>query len=321
MTGTTKSSGVASDRGATSRSETPFWVRVDREDLFGIVTTPTKPPNGTAVILAQGVSGAPSFGRNRLWTDLARKWAGLGFHTVRFAFRTMGESTGVNEDYHLARPFAADVLAVVNWTLEQPGVERVVLAGTCFGARSQIEAASAIDPLAGVIGIPTPVRDVGRGEHFASYPLRWFLRRLLTSGPWKKVFRLRRWRQFRKLLTKKWRRYRRLTPAEVSAENTLDFSSRLLGQLTELSDRDVPVVLAYGRQDVLWEDVQRGLQGELGALCRHSETIIVEQFTDTKIHGLINLEAQQLVADRVERFLLDVVNRHGEPPPGSKQKP
>lgn len=297
---------------ATSSHEVPFWVDTpDGHALFGILTTPTVEPNGIAVVLATGGSRAPSFGRNRTWTDSARRWAALGFHTVRFAFRTTGESTGSEAVYLLGDPWDGDVRAVTDWVLARQEVDRVVMAGICFGARSQLKAAADIEELAGFAAIPVPVRDFGQGESTSSYPLSWYVKQLVRPRSWKRLLekeqragamRIIR-RRVRRLLGKMGLKGAQKQKGPAPAVSGV--SQTFVEQLRDLSRRQVPVLLSYGSRDKFWEDFQEAMR--LHPDLTEAESVEVDVADGMYLHGMRTIETQQWIIERLERFLVERV--------------
>src|SRR4029077_11318648 len=105
------------------------------EKLFGIVSEPPAPTDVGVVLVTGGGSKMPGTHRNRMYVRLARQLAADGVVALRFDFHGFGESTGSTSKVQLDRPFPDDVLGAVS-CLERCGIRRVILVGSCFGARS-----------------------------------------------------------------------------------------------------------------------------------------------------------------------------------------
>jgi alpha/beta superfamily hydrolase len=147
------------DRRVTSRNETPVFIPAGPERLFGIFTVPTGKPKGVAVIFLQGGGYVLSTNHNRVWVDLCRRVAGSGCHSMRLDYRGVGESTGRFERIHLDRVQVDDLEAALDWIRRQ-GVQRLIVVGSCLGARIAVAAAPKIVGLQGLVLIGAPVGGV-----------------------------------------------------------------------------------------------------------------------------------------------------------------
>lgn len=166
MTDTRRDS-VEGDTGGW-RSE-PVFFPAGGERLFGVFTAPSGDAHGTAVTMLTGGGYITSTHRNRLYVRLARRLAGLGYHSMRFDYRGTGESTGTIDGFLLDQPFVEDVLGAVEW-VEGQGVVRHVLVGSCFGARTALAAADHVSGLDSAVLLSAPVRDI-RYEKMTEEPV------------------------------------------------------------------------------------------------------------------------------------------------------
>jgi alpha-beta hydrolase superfamily lysophospholipase len=128
-------------------------IRLGPHRLFGIETRGVEEPTGPPVLFLN--SGRdPHSGPNRLWVDLARNWAGLGFRCIRFDLSGLGDSpVRPGQAMHVVRPPEAfdDVADIVGEVVgEDPGngVASVVLVGLCAGAYQALESAIDLRPRA-----------------------------------------------------------------------------------------------------------------------------------------------------------------------------
>lgn len=90
---------------------------------------------------------------NKVVTTLAKTFQSLGLSTVRFNFRGVGQSEGTfdNGDGELY-----DLLAVIEWVLDQRPDHAIWLAGFSFGAYIAAKAATHI-PVAKLVTVAPPV--------------------------------------------------------------------------------------------------------------------------------------------------------------------
>jgi pimeloyl-ACP methyl ester carboxylesterase len=285
---------------ATTSDERPVYFPGAGEDLFGVITQPTTASKGVGIIFLTG-GDVPASNRNRLSVRIARRMAAHGYHSLRFDYHGVGESTGATDRYLLGRPFVDDVLAAVS-CLEENGVREVALVGTCFGARGALASAVRIPRLHGVVLLAAPIRDFEKGApKLEAIPTSQYLRRGLRLSTLAKLRNPRR-RQFaaRVARTKLRAAVRsggnRATPALQAA------SPRFAEPLAELGARGVPVLLAYGADDEFYGPFREARPGLTGALDAPGSRI-EERVVPGRIHGLTTLAVQDAVTDLIEGWL------------------
>jgi dienelactone hydrolase len=144
-------------------AELPVFVPCDDGSMFGVLTSPALSERGVAVVFLWGAAGIPSFGKNLILARLARRAAGEGFHALRFDYLGSGESSGTASFHRLDDPLVHEVEAACHW-LRDRGLRRVILVGSCSGARVALAATSVIDGIAGLGLISPPVMDYTRDE-------------------------------------------------------------------------------------------------------------------------------------------------------------
>lgn len=113
-------------------------------DLFGILTEPAVPGSDrrTVVLLSAGLES--HIGPGRLWVDLARQWAAMGFRVVRCDLPGLGDSptrpglTGQS----VYEPSAIDDVVRLVRALSPDRPDAVTLVGMCSGAYNALEAAA-----------------------------------------------------------------------------------------------------------------------------------------------------------------------------------
>jgi dienelactone hydrolase len=293
---------------ATTSAERPVYFPAAGEDLFGIITEPTREPKGVALVLLAG-GAVPAPNRNRLSVRIARHVAALGYHALRLDYHGVGESTGEIDSYRLDQPYVDDLLAGVR-CLEEQGVREVALAGTCFGARTALAAADLIPGLRGVALLAPPIRDFEMGTpkieatptlHYAkrAFSVRW-LRGLPDA---------RRRRSYRRIARTKLRAAVRSSPVHLRAPRGAahGVSPRFSEPLARLAARGTPVLLAYGTEDEFYGPF-RDARPELAATLDVRGARIAVRLLPGRIHTLSRLAVQDAVATLIEEWLagLDV---------------
>lgn len=141
--------------------ETPLFISSLEGDLFGVLTKPSTVVSGGVVALSLWGSGpVPSFGPGRVRREMARRLAEQGLYSLRLDY--LGCGAGHPRRHHrFDSPCIAEACAAIRW-LEEQGLERVILVGSCYGARVALAAAGEVRELAGVALLSPPVWDDDR---------------------------------------------------------------------------------------------------------------------------------------------------------------
>jgi len=284
---------------ADSRTEEPVFFPSGSERLFGVLTAPTGAANGVGVVL---MTARGTYHRNRLSVRLARRLAGYGYHVLRFDFRGVGESSGAAE-FELDRPLVEDVKGAVA-LLEARGLERFMLVGSCFGARSALAAAKEVAALDGLVlavmpfaesrALPAPARRSGFGR--ALLMLR---RGLADPGSFKVLAHV-----FGAGIRRRWRRLR--TPAEPRAERADRLEKQVEGWLEQLVRRRVPVLLLFGAEDFAYQGFLDALDGWPEDLRKEvAELVEMRVASHQNIHGRTRIEAQDWLVGVIDDWLAE----------------
>lgn len=291
---------------ATTRDETPVFIRAGDDDLFGILTRPTAAPTGAAVLLAWGAAIDPSSGRNQLRTRLARRLAAAGYHVMRMDYRGVGDSSGTRALARTDQPPTDDVRAVCGWLLAQ-GLGPVVLVGSCLGARAVLATATAVNELAGVGLVLCPVRDENhfhRAVHrkplsfYAKQAVRPVVLRGLADPATRKVYS--RW------VSGKLRSLKGTGSGRPSSGSTVAdgwVSPTFLGQVQQLVDADIPLLFLYASGDPFYEDFLQAQRGRLGALLDRAGDLATIRVIDTQAYLYANTASQDEVVDCLGAWL------------------
>jgi pimeloyl-ACP methyl ester carboxylesterase len=157
-------SGVSAPRTvALARDEVPLYFPAGEDQLFGVLTNPVADDSGIGVLLLSGGVYVLSTNRNRLFVRFARRLSADGHRSLRMDYRGVGESTGVIGRYALDDPSVVDVQAGLD-QLTDAGARRIVVIGSCYGARAGMHAAVSHPALAAMVLLAPPVGDEGRGD-------------------------------------------------------------------------------------------------------------------------------------------------------------
>ncbi|HEX9991580.1 MAG TPA: alpha/beta fold hydrolase [Acidimicrobiales bacterium] len=291
---------------ATAADEVPVWLPAGGEELFAVLTRPTGPANGVAVVLSSSGHWVTTVGTNRTYVRLARALAAEGFHVVRFDYVGVGESSGPARQYRLDDPFVGDTDAVLDW-LRAQGLRRFVFLGNCYGARVAIGAAQGAPAgeVAGVALFPPAVRDFGHGERAASLPLRELAARSLRRGGLRGVLAKARTPGTRRRWAAALRKKAAALAGRRGGGNGGDgqgggvqwVSPHFLRPLEDLVDRRVPVLLVFGEDEDFHLDFERGRAGRLGKVLDRAGDLVTIHIVDGNTHGLGTVEIQDDVVD------------------------
>jgi pimeloyl-ACP methyl ester carboxylesterase len=154
--------------------------------LVGVLTEPDpdrKRPGAPAVLLST-VGINPRVGPFRIWVDLARVLASLGFTTLRFDLSGLGDSEPRRDTRNELERAASDVREAMDF-LVQKGSQEFVLIGLCSGV-DQVHAVSLADSR--VVGA---VHLDGYNYRTRGYYLRRATLELLDAARWRRFLERR----------------------------------------------------------------------------------------------------------------------------------
>jgi pimeloyl-ACP methyl ester carboxylesterase len=300
---------MSAEPSKTSYQETPVYFDAGRDTLFGLLTMPRSGGARTGFIILTGAGTPLTLNRNRLSVRLCRELAGLGYAGLRFDYHGAGESTGAVEQFRLDRPFVRDVTAAVR-CLQAHGVERVILAGSCFGARNALCTAAELDNVDAVVLIAAALRDYAMGEHkILGKARQWSLPRYAREGlrpsRLRGLWHARTRRQYFRFVRGKLRVMgakvpwlRRFQAAKPTA--TEDVSETFERALRRLVERGAVVRFVYGEADTFYRDeFLPAAAGRLSdVLGRQSDSIEVAVLPG-RLHGFTSVEAQDVVVEDI----------------------
>ena len=264
------------------------------EHMAGILTIPRE-ANKHSILIPWGAGAYPSSGRNRLRARFARNLAERGFHSLRFDYVGVGESTGIYRKGDTRYPFAQDICAAADWLVGR-APDHLLIVANCFGGWSVLAAASDLPTPEGVCLINSPLGRSHvevRAHQSAGRPLMEGIRRINFEKLRSPVHR----DVYKKFLITKGRRW--FGPHPVRTR-----SAPYLKGLNVLLSRNARVLLLYGSDDFR-EDldaVMRGTPGKRLISDPRVQVVCVEE----SFQGCVALTAQDVLFQRVAPWLEQV---------------
>jgi pimeloyl-ACP methyl ester carboxylesterase len=295
----------------TSDNEVPVFFPVGEDMLFGILTEPASEPRGVGVIVLSGGGTPLSTSVNALSVRFCRRIASLGFHALRFDYHGVGESSGHQDPFNIASPFVADLKGAIAH-LRAYGLEKFVLVGSCFGARTVLAAALNVTGLIGAVLISPPIRDFEMGERevtrlAAELSVGDLARRAVSAKGLSGLLKADRRRTYARLIREKLRiRRGRSSKRAADRQARYAISPRFLDPLRDVVQRGLPVLLVYGDGDDLSGEFDRAAAtSPLGEVLREGGTVASTTLSGT-VHGFSDSEVAKLVFDTVTEWIVDL---------------
>jgi pimeloyl-ACP methyl ester carboxylesterase len=120
-------------------NETPLTVAQPLGDLFGILAEPVDAPPADLCAVLLNAGAIRRIGPNRMWVEIARRWAARGVPTLRLDLEGIGDAGGDGERFtELAELYAPGLVDQLIAALDELGTRgsgrRFVLTGLCSGA-------------------------------------------------------------------------------------------------------------------------------------------------------------------------------------------
>ena len=158
--------------------------------LFGILCRPDIPREGAPGIVFLNTGAVPHAGMNRIWVSMARRYASIGFTSLRFDISGVGESRSAvtaGGRQPIMKESIADVGAAIGW-LQAQGCSTIALIGFCWGAQLACSVALEDDRVRRLIMI-NAARQFWDIETDGEPPrsLNTYLRLLRDSAKWKSL--------------------------------------------------------------------------------------------------------------------------------------
>ena len=301
--------GVVAVTSVADPVEEPVFFSAQSETLFGILTHPTAPANGSAVMILSGGATPVTTNRNRVSVRLCREVAALGYHGFRLDYHGAGESTGRVGGLMFSRPFREDADGALTW-MQRRGIDDFVLVGSCFGSRVALAEAAAQEQVRRLVLIASPTRDAVMGKRaIAKTADEWslwrFVRRALHPHVLRGWFDGRRRVLYRHYAHEKWRAIVRAVRHRLS--RTRDeapwVSPHFLQQFRMVIDRDVRVLFLYGESDEFYSDFRQAQVGELGRIIENAGAQVEVRMLSGQVHGFTRLSVQEDVLGEILDWL------------------
>jgi pimeloyl-ACP methyl ester carboxylesterase len=294
---------------ATTQEETPVFFRAGDEHLFGIVTLPKTGATGTGLMMLTGGAVPISSGRNDMSVHLCRRLAGMGHTTFRFDYHGAGESTGVVERVELGTTHVQDTLAGVG-VLREHGARKIVLAGSCGGARNALSAAKDVPELQSLILFSLPLRELERVASRAhrraarEWSLWQYVRRALRPKTWRGFFDRRLRRVYLAFAKERIRAGRRRGTASRATRPGAGITSPTVQEdLIQVIRRGIPILLVYGDEDDYYKDFLRDQSERLGGILERGSDLVELKVFPGKVHSFHTLELQKQLRALVYEWL------------------
>jgi pimeloyl-ACP methyl ester carboxylesterase len=304
----------------TAGSERVVALETGDETLIGVMSAPTVPSNGRAVVLCPGGWYGTATNRNRVFVRAARRLVDEGLTTLRFDWHGVGESTGDIDRFALDEPFVDDVLAAVRFLAEEQGIDDVTLVGVCFGARGAFAASAhpAVRHLV-LLNFPLPrPAEVSKARLYGARHGGRDLARMVVKPAFLAGFRDANTRRvYRKALRLKLRSLRKRhspvrTPASiVQPGRTTITQAEVRRHLETLAARGAATHLLFGEDDLelrafesfVDQGMQKLIDAEDGSLDVH--------VVPGAIHGFADLRVQEAVIEHIVRLATRTERREG----------
>lgn len=128
--------------------ESPVWT--SKSHLFGVLTEPERQADGPTIVFLPAAT-CSHVGVDRLWVELARRWASLGWRSLRLDVSGLGESPTRRPSQRPlvpAAPESFDDIAEACAAVSPSDPSRVVLVGLSTGAYQALESGLELNPAA-----------------------------------------------------------------------------------------------------------------------------------------------------------------------------
>jgi alpha-beta hydrolase superfamily lysophospholipase len=279
--------------------------------LFGVLTEPFGMRRElTALLLNAGPQRRT--GPNRMWVEIARRWAASGVCTLRLDLAGIGDSDGdaaalarVTEFYK--EGYVEQARAALESLAERGLPERFVVLGLCAGCYWAANAALADERVAAVIMLNPRTLVFDEWRH-ALRRTRHLRERMLRPSTWRKVLsgdiRLAKHLETGRTLIGRAASTPRRAHKLATSERQGTASEPLEGLFDALRDRDQRALLLFTGEEVLHSELSRnGMLGQLEDRWPNIELALRGTSVDT--HTLTPLWLQRQVHALLDRVLED----------------
>ena len=304
------------DQGTDRIRETPVALDGLAPHLFGILAEPIGERHGlTAVLLNAGPQRHT--GPNRMWVEMARRWAARGVPAFRVDLAGIGDADGDAEAYadvagFYVPEYVGQVRAVLD-ELEARGLPgRFVLVGLCSGAYWSLHTAVE-DPRVAAVQLLNPRALIWDPWVYARREGAMYRGAIVKADTWRRI--VRREVDFRKPFVIAGALVRRVLlapfvlPSRLAARRRVRAAGgdELDRAFDALRDRGASALLVFAGDEPLHADFAR--EGRLERLDRWPGLRLEHVPVSADTHTLRPVWLQRQVHEIVDRALLDEVAR------------
>jgi dienelactone hydrolase len=287
------------------------------EAMVGVLTSPIEAVDPRPLIVFSNTAGNYRIGPSRLYVELARKWATMGWRTFRLDVSGVGDSI-LHEDELRNHPYSDQLFDDVSAALDE--LERrelansFVLAGLCSGAFVAYHAALAQPRVQAVVLINLQTFEWTDGMSLEVNPLRareatqYYRSRILEPEVWKKALS-------GGIDVGRFVRFARERAVDVAQAGVAQLKTRLPVQLAPASEvarsldalttRGTDVTFVFANDDPGVDNLNRELGGYLAELVKRPNFHIAT--IEGSDHSFTPLWAQQeldtVVTSHLSRLL------------------
>jgi alpha-beta hydrolase superfamily lysophospholipase len=294
--------------------ETPVSIEGPGGPLFGVLSEPLGERTELCAVL---MNAGPQrrTGPNRMWVEIARRWAARGVTTLRFDLAGIGDSDGdaaalVHVASLYAPTYVGQARAALD-TLSARGLpERFIALGLCSGAYWSMHTALE-DERIGTVVMLNPRSVVWDEWVYALRRARELRKRLLMGSTWRKVLRgeitLARHLETARALAARLPSSPQLIRARVTRRESENGDRAVEGIFDSLRDRDQRTHLLFtGSEPLHREFTAKGLLRDLDRWPNLDLSILG---TSADTHTLTPVWLQRQVHELVDRALEDELAR------------
>jgi alpha-beta hydrolase superfamily lysophospholipase len=303
-------------RSSVELRETPVHIEGSDGPLFGILTEPLGERSELCAVLVNAGAQRRT-GPNRMWVEIARRWAARGVPTLRFDLAGIGDSDGdAAALVHVASIYAPTYGVEARAALDTLGArglaQRFVVLGLCAGGYWSLHTALH-DERVGTVIMLNPRSLIWDEGIYGARRVRELRERLLRASTWRKALRgeltlARHLETARALALRATRTPRRLRRGlGGSAQAPVDRSAALAGIFDTLTVRDQRALLLFTGSEPLHREF--AAKSVLDRLDRWPNLELVVLGTSADTHTLTPLWLQRQVHELVDRALEDELRR------------
>ncbi len=249
--------------------ELPVTIEAPDGPLFGVLTEPLGERRELCAVL-MNAGAQRRTGPNRMWVEIARRWAARGVPTLRFDLAGIGDSDGdaaalVQVATIYAQTYGRQARAALDALDERGLPRRFIVLGLCAGGYWSLHTALA-DERVGTVVMLNPRSLIWDESIYGMRRARELRERLLVAATWRKAVRgelnlarhLETARALAGRVTRPQRRARGHSGA--ATEEPVDRTTELAGVFDRLRDRSQLALLLFtGSEPLRRELAARGL--------------------------------------------------------------